>query len=103
MTRNAVWALSNLCRGKNPPPAFEKVSLCLRQSTLGVCYMTILDLERLDCVHDPPLQRDCLHLMSVRILSVAVLGSDTHDTFSPNQITVFAAPFRSMPPIDTRT
>uniref|UniRef100_A0A8C9YRP5 Importin subunit alpha n=1 Tax=Sander lucioperca TaxID=283035 RepID=A0A8C9YRP5_SANLU len=26
---NAVWALSNLCRGKNPPPAFEKVSPCL--------------------------------------------------------------------------
>uniref|UniRef100_A0AAX7VNT4 Importin subunit alpha n=1 Tax=Astatotilapia calliptera TaxID=8154 RepID=A0AAX7VNT4_ASTCA len=29
MTRNAVWALSNLCRGKNPPPAFDKVSPCL--------------------------------------------------------------------------
>ncbi|KAM6427792.1 importin subunit alpha-7 isoform 1-T1 [Liasis olivaceus] len=29
MTRNAVWALSNLCRGKNPPPEFEKVSYCL--------------------------------------------------------------------------
>ncbi|XP_028316567.1 importin subunit alpha-7 [Gouania willdenowi] len=29
MIRNAVWALSNLCRGKNPPPAFEKVSPCL--------------------------------------------------------------------------
>ncbi|KAM9385422.1 importin subunit alpha-7 [Pholidichthys leucotaenia] len=29
MTRNAVWVLSNLCRGKNPPPAFEKVSPCL--------------------------------------------------------------------------
>ncbi|XP_029475208.1 importin subunit alpha-7 isoform X2 [Rhinatrema bivittatum] len=29
MTRNAVWALSNLCRGKNPPPDFEKVSPCL--------------------------------------------------------------------------
>ncbi|XP_038655549.1 importin subunit alpha-6 [Scyliorhinus canicula] len=28
-TRNAVWALSNLCRGKNPPPDFEKVSPCL--------------------------------------------------------------------------
>ncbi|XP_068591525.1 importin subunit alpha-6 [Cebidichthys violaceus] len=28
-TRNAVWALSNLCRGKNPPPDFAKVSLCL--------------------------------------------------------------------------
>uniref|UniRef100_UPI00358EECC7 importin subunit alpha-7-like isoform X2 n=1 Tax=Myxine glutinosa TaxID=7769 RepID=UPI00358EECC7 len=29
MTRNAVWALSNLCRGKNPPPDFSKVSPCL--------------------------------------------------------------------------
>lgn len=29
MTRNAVWALSNLCRGKNPPPCFTKVSPAL--------------------------------------------------------------------------
>ncbi|KAF2364651.1 Armadillo [Trinorchestia longiramus] len=29
MTRNAVWALSNLCRGKNPPPDFTAVSPCL--------------------------------------------------------------------------
>ncbi|GAB6026722.1 Importin subunit alpha-7 [Chamberlinius hualienensis] len=29
MTRNAVWALSNLCRGKNPAPDFQKVSHCL--------------------------------------------------------------------------
>lgn len=29
MTRNAVWALSNLCRGKNPPPDFDKVAPCL--------------------------------------------------------------------------
>lgn len=29
MTRNAVWALSNLCRGKNPMPVFEKVAPCL--------------------------------------------------------------------------
>lgn len=32
MTRNAVWALSNLCRGKSPPPDFEKV--CLVHSSL---------------------------------------------------------------------
>jgi len=29
MTRNAVWCLSNLCRGKNPPPEFSKVSVAL--------------------------------------------------------------------------
>ncbi|XP_076444463.1 importin subunit alpha-7-like [Babylonia areolata] len=29
MTRNAVWCLSNLCRGKNPPPDFNKVSPAL--------------------------------------------------------------------------
>ncbi len=30
MTRNAAWCLSNLCRGKNPAPDFEKVSPALQ-------------------------------------------------------------------------
>ncbi|XP_017763669.1 PREDICTED: importin subunit alpha-7 [Eufriesea mexicana] len=29
MIRNAVWAISNLCRGKNPPPKFTQVAPCL--------------------------------------------------------------------------
>ncbi|KAF0301852.1 Importin subunit alpha-7 [Amphibalanus amphitrite] len=29
LKRNAVWTLSNLCRGKSPPPDFSKVSPCL--------------------------------------------------------------------------
>ena len=29
MTRNAVWCLSNLCRGKNPPVEFSKVEHAL--------------------------------------------------------------------------
>lgn len=30
MTRNAVWCLSNLCRGKNPPVDFNKVEPALK-------------------------------------------------------------------------
>lgn len=33
MMRNAVWALSNLCRGKNPPPDFAKV-ICQDKASL---------------------------------------------------------------------
>lgn len=29
MVRNSVWTLTNLCRGKNPYPDFNKVSTCL--------------------------------------------------------------------------
>ncbi len=41
----------------------------------GACDVTILDHERLECVHNLLLHRDCLHCASVYILSVAVLGS----------------------------
>jgi len=37
MTRNAVWCLSNLCRGKNPPPDFVKVSSQLGWSVWKAC------------------------------------------------------------------
>lgn len=29
MCRIAMWTLSNICRGKNPPPDYQKVSKCL--------------------------------------------------------------------------
>ncbi len=64
----------------------------------GVCDVTILDREQLECVHNPLLHRDCLHCVSVCIQSVAVLGSDTQPMFFVNQITIFATPFCSSLP-----
>ncbi len=57
--------------------------------------MMISDCVRLECVRDPPLHRDCFHHALVHVLSVAVLHSD--------QMTLFCALFRSMPPINTHT
>ncbi len=68
---------------------------------VDMCDMTIWEGKQLECVHDPPLHRDCLHYTSVHVLSVAALDSDTEHTFFLNQITLFAAPLCSMPPIDT--
>lgn len=39
MIRNGVWALSNLCRGKNPPPNFSKVKF-------NICFCaTLINLD----------------------------------------------------------
>ncbi len=65
--------------------------------------MTILDHEQLECVHNLLLHRDRLHRASVHIPFSALLGSDTQRHFTLNQITVFAAPFRSMPLINIHT
>ncbi len=88
------------------PKKSFKVKICLPvltnfhqvtffQFKVGVCDMMILDWEPLECIHDPPLHRDRLHCVSVHILSVAVLGSDTMKLH-------FATRFRSVPRIDTR-
>ncbi|CAK9292458.1 unnamed protein product [Gordionus sp. m RMFG-2023] len=37
MQRNSTWALSNLCRGKDPPPSPEKVNACLGVLTALTC------------------------------------------------------------------
>ena len=39
MLKNAVWCLSNLCRGKNPPPDFTLVCACfhfIRINSIGI-------------------------------------------------------------------
>ena len=48
MTRNAVWALSNLCRGKNPPPDFSKVKS-------QICILLIESKTILSCQVSPAL------------------------------------------------
>ena len=46
MIRNAIWCLSNLCRGKNPPPEFSKVLALfwieIRMKTVIVMMMVIV-------------------------------------------------------------
>uniref|UniRef100_A0A1B0C8S2 Importin subunit alpha n=2 Tax=Lutzomyia longipalpis TaxID=7200 RepID=A0A1B0C8S2_LUTLO len=48
MTKNAVWTLSNLCRGKNPPPDFSKVSKAL-PALAGIIYHTDPDVLSDSC------------------------------------------------------
>ena len=58
MIRNGVWALSNLCRGKNPPPNFSKVISInwqpSRSSWLIPKYVNVIDVRCLRvflCLH----------------------------------------------------
>merc|ERR1712198_492965 len=55
MTRNAVWALSNLCRGKNPPPEFNKVSpalAVLARTCWALSYLSDGPNEKIQAVID---------------------------------------------------
>ncbi len=54
--------------------------------------MTLLDCERLQCVHDPPLDRHQLHRASVHILSVAVLGADKKRIIKSHYLPLISVP-----------
>lgn len=41
MMRNAVWALSNLCRGKNPPPDFSKVICQDKHISMATAHLSL--------------------------------------------------------------
>ncbi len=62
----------------------------LTEFSVGVCDITILDREQLECVRNPPLHRDRLHCASVHIQSVAALGSGTQRISFLNQIFLLA-------------
>uniref|UniRef100_A0A3Q4I0U6 Karyopherin alpha 5 (importin alpha 6) n=1 Tax=Neolamprologus brichardi TaxID=32507 RepID=A0A3Q4I0U6_NEOBR len=63
-TRNAVWALSNLCRGKNPPPDFAKVShYVLADACWALSYLSDGPNEKIQTVIDSGVCRRLVELL----------------------------------------
>lgn len=102
MTRNATWALSNLCRGKNPAPNFDQVRIalpvlarlimledeeCLQDACWALSYLSDGDDRKIQAVLQADVAQRLVQLLShpnssvvspaLRTLGNIVTGKDT--------------------------
>lgn len=82
MMRNAVWALSNLCRGKNPPPDFTKVIWLYKCTAMATAHFS---------------QVYHISLQSIVCIKVLLSNIKTHKgSFLPHLIAPFICPPRCL-------